>query len=170
MKRGTQIRATSREYRSVCFVSPPSSMGSQKSGWMQLERQGASTIVHFRQLFREVLVNALCLDTEGKSRDRAPLSSREPRNGPSLLFPVSTPRYEDSYDYRESKTVHFCHLHPKMALIHSGVDYREVVPWGREAFAVSAFQKEFRSLMEGQLEGRGLETIPLNPPKREFGV
>src|SRR5271157_1260717 len=73
-------------------------------------RRGESKIVHFRPLFREVLVNALCLDTEGKSRDRAPLSGREPRNNPSLLFPVSTPRYEDSYDCRESKTVHFCHL------------------------------------------------------------
>ena len=59
---------------------------------------------------------------------------------------------------------------PETALIHSGTEYREVFLWGREAFAVSAFQKEFRSLMEGQLVGRGLETIPLNPPKREFGV
>ena len=91
--------------------------------------QGASTIVHFRQLLKEALRNDLCLDTEGKGRDLAPLSGREPRNGPSLLFPVSTRRHEDSYDCRESKTVHFRHPHPKNVrtapLVRSAQDHRK---------------------------------------------
>ena len=40
----------------------------------------------------------------------------------------------------------------------------------RESFLLSGSHKEFRFPREGQLGGRGLETIPSNPPKREFGV
>ncbi len=53
----------------------------------------ASRIVHFRQLLREALTNASCLDTVGKIQDRASISDGAAREGAFSFFHVSTPQY-----------------------------------------------------------------------------
>jgi hypothetical protein len=55
-------------------------------------RRGGSKIVHLRPLSRDALARPICLDTEGKSHDGAPISRTEPKDDASSLFPLSTPQ------------------------------------------------------------------------------
>src|SRR5208283_24028 len=98
--------------RGISLTPPLSSKGHRSAGRSDGTRQGASRIVHFRQLFRKALGSPFSLDVEGKSREGACFTGQEPKEGPSSHFPVSATEYEERDDFGESNIVHFCHPHP----------------------------------------------------------
>ena len=77
------------------------------------KRRSESTFVHFRQLFQEGGARAKSLDTTGKSWHTVPIRPEAGREAEFLYFPCLCPNMEERHDFRESKNVHFCHLHAK---------------------------------------------------------
>ena len=77
------------------------------------KRRSESTFVHFRQLFQEGGTKAKSLDTTGKNWHAVPIRPEAGREAEFPYFRCLCPNMEERHDFRESKNVHFCHLHAK---------------------------------------------------------
>ena len=85
----------------------------QKPGLMQVnasQSQESSTFVNF---FRRAARRLFPLKPQGKSGIRRQSCQRQEEKPHSPFFPCLCRNMEEGDDFRESRIVHFCHLHAK---------------------------------------------------------